>query len=218
MSRNIEKFPFLERKEIVAEDDKGKEGKKEVKENVERFSKTLERMGEILDKNKVEYYIGGGIGVYLIADKEFDRKHHDIDIFIPHREISKFRQTLQKDNFEFWPGDTPPKSEKMGRHLYGAYDSENQVKIEITSYEMEKLSSEIHQDDFFDKQKYKFRNTEISTITPEYLYWLKIRSSKEKTRREKDKRDIELLKPHVNQAKFQELENLLEKLEKKYGF
>ncbi len=191
------------------------EGKEEVGENIERVSKTLEKVGGILNKNKVEYYIGGGTAVYLIAGKELDREHHDIDIFIPQKGISKLKQALEKNEFDFWSRKTHP--EETGRHLYGAYDPENMVTIEITSHEMNKFPPEIHQEDFFDKHKHRFKNIELSTITPEYLYWNKSRSSKEKHREEKDKKDMELLKPYVDQGKFQKLENLLEELKQRFS-
>ena len=59
----------------------------------------------MLNENNIRYYYTSGILAYLLADKNLERYHHDLDIFINMNDLEMLEHICNNYNFSFCYGN-----------------------------------------------------------------------------------------------------------------
>lgn len=70
-------------------------------ENHALIYKIFDEYNKMLNENSIEYYYTSGILAYLLADKDLERYHHDLDIFINMEHLERLEQICYNYNFSF---------------------------------------------------------------------------------------------------------------------
>ena len=63
--------------------------------------KIFDEYNKMLNENNVEYYYTSGILAYLLVNRELERYHHDLDVFVNMKDLEKLEQVCNKYNFSF---------------------------------------------------------------------------------------------------------------------
>lgn len=165
----------------------------------EEIRKTIQHLSETLN-DKVEYYVGGGLAIYILTGLDLDRNFSDIDIMIPELEIINTKESFEASNFEFWDERFIHRKRIdliEGHHEYGALDKSTGVRIGIYTFESlgdkrimfrnhfgeldgrgnlidrvreTKLPIEISKVDLFSADPIRYMNRDVYTVTPEQIY------------------------------------------------
>ena len=108
----------------------------------------FDRYNQMLNENGIEYYYTSGILSYLLVDKELERYHHDLDIFINMKDLEKLESISGLYGFSF--------ERKLGKRNDGTnrimlkmkYENHNDIPITVFMYVREKDGS-ITQNDYY---------------------------------------------------------------------
>ena len=192
-----------------------------LEENHYLIYKIFDEYNKMLNENNIEYYYTSGILAYLLVNRELERYHHDLDVFINMNDLEKLEQVCNKYNFSF--------ERKMGIREDGTkrvmlkmyYSDQIDIPITVFMYIRRKDNSIIQKDYFIDENdhnyvEYIYNSPSISelsfsnypnfhnkikyyAITPEALFLCKVGN------RPKDIYDCTVFKHIVNIDKLKKL-------------
>ena len=203
-----------------------------LEENHNLIYKIFDEYNKMLNENNIEYYYTSGILAYLLVDKELERYHHDLDIFINMDDLEKLENICSKYGFSFERkmGERGDGTERVMLKMY--YQDIVDIPITIFMYVREEDNSIIQKDYFIDEDggewvEYIYNSpviTELSfsdmpkvhnnikyySITKEALYLSK------KENRPKDIYDCQIFKDSIDMNKLKRLEDsFIDNLENK---
>lgn len=192
-------------------------------ENHEVIYKIFDEYNKMLNENEIEYYYTSGILAYLLVNKELERYHHDLDIFINMKDLDKLEEVCNKYNFSFERkiGDRGDGTKRVMLKMY--YRDRIDIPITVFMYIREKDNSIIQKDYFMDESGKKYveyiynsplitklsfsdipnyhNNIKYYSITLEALFLCKTGN------RPKDIYDCNIFSRAVDLDKLKELEN-----------
>ena len=105
----------------------------------------------MLNENNIEYYYTSGILAYLLAEKELERYHHDLDVFINMENLRKLEQICNSYGFSFERkiGDRGDGTKRVMLKMY--YQDIIDIPITVFMYVREKDGSILQKDYFFNE-------------------------------------------------------------------
>lgn len=141
-----------------------------LEENHQQIYEIFDEYNKMLDENNIEHYYTSGILSYLLVDKELERYHHDLDIFINMEDLTKLEQVCNDYNFSFERkiGDREDGTKRIMLKMY--YKDEIDIPITVFMYVREKDNSIIQKDYFIDKNgqscvEYIYNSPSISELS-----------------------------------------------------
>lgn len=110
--------------------------------------KIFDEYNKMLNENNIRYYYTSGILAYLLADKNLERYHHDLDIFINMNDLEMLEHICNNYNFSFERkiGDRKDGTKRVMLKMY--YQDIVDIPITVFMYVNEKDGS-ITQKDYF---------------------------------------------------------------------
>lgn len=165
-------------------------------ENHERIYKIFDEYNRMLNENNIEFYYTSGILAYLLVNKELERYHHDLDIFINMDCLEKLENICNNYNFSFERkiGERGDGTKRIMLKMY--YSNQIDIPITVFMYIKKADGSIIQKDYFLDENDQKFveyiynsplisqlsfseipkfhNNIEYYSITPEALFLCKM--------------------------------------------
>ena len=199
----------------------------DLKKNHNEINVLFDELNKFLNKNNIDYYHTGGILTYFLTNTPLNRFHHDMDVFINYKDLPKLENLIKDSNGKFqfirdWGDRDDGKKSRFFKIKYNKSD----IPITIIMFERQKKGGVIQKDYFlsgnnlcceniynspecsklsFEEEKqYKKNGIPYKTISLEALY-----CSKESLGREKDKKDCEIIRKHINQKKAKRLKEIL---------
>lgn len=193
-----------------------------LEENHYQIYKIFDEYNKMLNENNIEYYYTSGILAYLLAGRELERYHHDLDIFVNMKDLEKLEQVCNNYNFSFERkiGNREDETKRVMLKMY--YDDKIDIPITIFMYARKKDNSIIQKDYFIDENgqkyvEYIYNSPSISelsfsnfpnfhneikyySITPEALFLCKSGN------RPKDIYDCNVFKHIIDISKLKKLE------------
>jgi len=193
-----------------------------LEENHKLIYKIFDEYNKMLNNSEIEYYYTSGILSYLLVDKELERYHHDLDVFVNMNDLEKLEKVCNKYNFSFERkiGDRGDGTKRVMLKMY--YDDKINIPITVFMYVREKDNSIVQKDYFIDESGRRYveyiynspliaklsfsdnsnyhNNTKYYSITLEALFLCKTGN------RPKDIYDCNIFKDAVNRDKLKELE------------
>jgi len=111
----------------------------EIDDNKEAMTKAVLYLSETLN-GKAEYYIGGGLAVFVLNESDFDRRFSDIDIMVPETRVNDTKIALEAGNYRFWDERSAHKNREDlvgfgGHHEYGAMDNTTNTRVGIYTFD-----------------------------------------------------------------------------------
>lgn len=192
-------------------------------ENHKMIYKIFDEYNKMLNENEIEYYYTSGILAYLLVNKELERYHHDLDVFVNMKDLDKLENVCGKYNFSFERkiGDRGDGTKRVMLKMY--YRDRIDIPITVFMYVREKDNSIIQKDYFMDESGKKYveyiynspvitklsfsdtpnyhDNIKYYSITLEALFLCKTGN------RPKDIYDCNIFSSSVDTNKLKELEN-----------
>lgn len=190
-------------------------------ENHTLIYKIFDEYNKMLNENNVEYYYTSGILAYLLVDKNLERYHHDLDVFVNMEHLEKLEHICDNYNFSFERkiGDRGDGTKRVMIKMY--YQGITDIPITVFMYVVEKDGSITQKDYFFDENSREFveyihnsslisklsfnptpkmhNNIQYYSITPEALFLCKSGN------RPKDIYDCTVFKNIIDREKLTEL-------------
>lgn len=181
----------------------------------------FDEYNKMLNENNIEYYYTSGILAYLLANKDLERYHHDLDIFINMEHLEKLEQICGNYNFSFKRkiGDRGDGTKRVMLKMY--YKNIIDIPITVFMYLKEKDGSITQKDYFIDENNRKLveyihnsptisklsfselpkfhNNIQYYSITPEALFLCKVGN------RPKDIYDCKIFSHIIDNEKLKEL-------------
>lgn len=181
----------------------------------------FDEYNKMLNENQIEYYYTSGILAYLLVDKDLERYHHDLDIFVNMEHLEKLEQISDNYNFSFKRkiGVRGDGTKRIMLKMY--YKDIVDIPITVFMYVKEKDGSITQKDYFIDKNNRKFveyiynsplisklsfseipknhNGIQYYSITPEALFLCKAGN------RPKDIYDCTVFSNVINKNKLEEL-------------
>ena len=123
--------------------------------NIIHLNKNHQSIYEIFDKcnvmfneNNIEYYYTSGILSYILINKELQRYHHDLDIFVNMDDLEKLEQVCGNYGFMFKRqlGDRNDGTKRVMLKMY--YENALEIPITLFMY-VRKDDNTIEQNDYF---------------------------------------------------------------------
>ena len=120
-------------------------------ENHTLIYKIFDEYNKMLNENNVEYYYTSGILAYLLVDKELERYHHDLDVFINMEHLEKLEHICGNYNFSFKRkvGNRGDGTKRVMLKMY--YKDVDEIPITVFMYVREKDGAITQKDYFFDE-------------------------------------------------------------------
>ena len=120
-------------------------------ENHTLIYKIFDAYNKMLNENNIEYYYTSGILAYLLAEKELERYHHDLDVFINMENLRKLEQICNSYGFSFERkiGDRGDSTKRVMLKMY--YQDIIDIPITVFMYVREKDGSILQKDYFFNE-------------------------------------------------------------------
>ena len=120
-------------------------------ENHTLVYRLFDEYNKMLNENNIEYYYTSGILAYLLVDKDLERYHHDLDIFINMEHLEKLEQICDNYNFSFKRkiGDRGDGTKRVMLKMY--YKDIVDIPITVFMYVREKDDSITQKDYFIDE-------------------------------------------------------------------
>ena len=141
-----------------------------LEENHILIYKIFDEFNKMLNDNNIEYYYTSGILSYLLVNKNLERYHHDLDIFINMKDLEKLEKICSEYNFSFERkiGDRSETTKRIMLKMY--YNDISEIPITVFMYVREKDSSIIQKDYFVDLQdnmlvEYIYNSPQISELS-----------------------------------------------------
>lgn len=191
-------------------------------ENHKLIYKIFDEYNKMLNENNIEYYYTSGILAYLLVNKELERYHHDLDIFINMNYLERLEQICNNYNFSFERkiGYREDGTKRVMLKMY--YLDRFDIPITVFMFVRMEDNSIVQKDYYIDKDnrnfvEYIYNSPEISrlsfskqvkvhnniqyySITPEALFLCK------NGNRAKDIYDCTIFKDIVNMEDLKKLE------------
>ena len=125
-------------------------------ENHALIYRIFDEYNKMLNENNIEYYYTSGILAYLLVDKDLERYHHDLDIFVNMEHLEKLEHISDNYNFSFKRkiGDRGDGTKRIMLKMY--YKDIVDIPITVFMYAKEKDGSITQKDYFIDKNNRKF--------------------------------------------------------------
>lgn len=119
-------------------------------ENHQKIYDIFDRCNTMFNENNIEYYYTSGILAYLLINKELQRYHHDLDIFVNMKDLEKLEQVCENYGFIFKRqlGDRSDGTKRVMLKMY--YENIIEIPITIFMY-IRKEDNTIEQNDYFIK-------------------------------------------------------------------
>lgn len=119
-----------------------------LEENHKLIYKIFDELNKMLNENNIEYYYTTGILAYLLVNKELERYHHDLDIFINMKDLEMLERICNKYNFSFErkEGDRGDGTRRIMLKMY--YSGIIDIPITVFMYVRENDNSIIQKDYF----------------------------------------------------------------------
>ena len=120
-------------------------------ENHTLIYKIFDAYNKMLNENNIEYYYTSGILAYLLAEKELERYHHDLDVFINMENLRRLEQICNSYGFSFERkiGDRGDGTKRVMLKMY--YQDIIDIPITVFMYVREKDGSILQKDYFFNE-------------------------------------------------------------------
>lgn len=120
-------------------------------ENHTLIYKIFDAYNKMLNENNIEYYYTSGILAYLLAEKELERYHHDLDVFINMENLRKLEQICNSYGFSFERkiSDRGDGTKRVMLKMY--YQDIIDIPITVFMYVREKDGSILQKDYFFNE-------------------------------------------------------------------
>jgi len=141
-----------------------------LEENHKLIYEIFDEYNKMLNVNNIEYYYTSGILSYLLVDKNLERYHHDLDIFINMRDLEKLEKICFDYNFSFERkiGERDDGTKRVMLKMY--YKNIVDIPITVFMYTKEKDSSIIQKDYFIDERgnqyvEYIYNSPQISKLS-----------------------------------------------------
>ncbi|MGM9834392.1 MAG: hypothetical protein ACI31M_01250 [Bacilli bacterium] len=191
-------------------------------ENHQSIYEIFDKCNVMFNENNVEYYYTSGILSYMLINKELQRYHHDLDIFVNMNDLKKLEQVCINYGFTFKRqiGDRNDGTKRVMLKMY--YENTLEIPITLFMY-VRREDNTIEQNDYFiddgkfyiekiynsplvvnlsfsDEPKYH-NNIKYFAITLEALYLSKIGN------RPKDIYDCSQFEKHLDLHKVEKLKN-----------
>ena len=191
-------------------------------ENHQSIHEIFDKCNVMFNENNIEYYYTSGILSYMLINKELQRYHHDLDIFVNMNDLEKLEQVCSNYGFTFKRqlGDRNDGTKRVMLKMY--YENVLEITITLFMY-VRQEDNTIEQNDYFiddgkfyiekiynsplvvnlsfsDEPKYH-NNIKYFAITLEALYLSKIGN------RPKDIYDCSQFEKHLDLHKFEKLKN-----------
>lgn len=193
-----------------------------LEESHEEILYIFDRYNKMLNENGIEYYYTSGILSYLLVNRELERYHHDLDIFINMKDLEKLEKISGLYGFTF--------ERKLGKRQDGTdrimlkmkYCDHDDIPITVFMYIREKDGSITQNDYYIDENNkhlveriynsktivdlsfldspIKHNGIDYYSITLEALYLSK------KGNRPKDIYDCKIFEKEIDQEKLKKLE------------
>lgn len=114
------------------------------------------KCNKMFNENAIEYYYTSGILSYLFVNKDLERYHHDLDIFVNMKDIHKLESICFENGFSLEKkiGDRDSHSKRVMLKLYS--QEHREIPITIFMYVRQKDGS-IIQNDYFIEDNGKLR-------------------------------------------------------------
>ena len=194
-----------------------------LKENHNLIYEIFDNCNNMLNENKIEYYYTSGILSYLLINKDLERYHHDLDIFINMKDLHKLEKICNKYDFSFKRkiGNRTRDEHRIMLKMY----YKNLIDIPITIFMfIRQLDGSIIQNDYYIDKNYNlwlekinnspeivdlsfdlnphYHNVKYYAITLEALYLSKLLGN-----RFKDIYDCKQIANYVDYKKLEKLKN-----------
>ena len=119
-----------------------------LKENHEKIYDIFDRCNLMFNNNDIEYYYTSGILSYLLVNKELQRYHHDLDIFVNMEDMERLEQISCNYGFTFKRqiGDRVDGTKRVMLKMY--YEDAIEIPITIFMY-VRREDNTIEQNDYF---------------------------------------------------------------------
>lgn len=141
-----------------------------LEENHRKIYKIFDECSKMLNENNIEYYYTSGILAYLLVDRELERYHHDLDVFVNMEDLEKLEQVCNdyKFSFERKIGDRGDGTKRVMLKMY--YDDKIDIPITVFMYIRKKDNSVIQKDYFIDENgqnvvEYIYNSPSISELS-----------------------------------------------------
>lgn len=185
----------------------------------------FDAFNKFMDECNIEHYYTSGILSYILINKELERYHHDLDVFVNEKDLIKLEQECCKYGFVFKRifGD---RNDGTKRRILKVYYKNYDLPITIFMYVRNRDNSIVQNDYFydngelyvdhiynssdcvslsFDESIHYHNGIPYKAITIEALYNCKNKA------RKKDIYDCMIMKPYVDFEKEEKLSFALEK-------
>lgn len=119
-----------------------------LQENHNKIYEIFDRCNVMFNENNIEYYYTSGILSYLLVNKELQRYHHDLDIFVNMNDLEKLEQVCSNYGFilKRQLGDRNDGTKRVMLKMY----YENIIEIPITIFMYVRCEDNtIEQNDYF---------------------------------------------------------------------
>lgn len=191
-------------------------------ENHQSIYEIFDKCNVMFNENNIEYYYTSGILSYILINKELQRYHHDLDIFVNMNDLKKLEQVCSNYGFTFKRqiGDRNDGTKRVMLKMY--YENALEIPITLFMY-VRREDNTIEQNDYFidggkfyiekiynsplvvnlsfsDEPKYH-NNIKYFAITLEALYLSKIGN------RPKDIYDCSQFEEYLDLYKVKKLQN-----------
>lgn len=141
-----------------------------LEENHHQIYKIFDECNKMFNENNIEYYYTSGILAYLLVDRELERYHHDLDVFVNMEDLEKLEQVCNdyKFSFERKIGDRGDGTKRVMLKMY--YDDKIDIPITVFMYIRKKDNSIIQKDYFIDENEqnvveYIYNSPSISELS-----------------------------------------------------
>lgn len=124
-------------------------------ENHALVYRIFDEYNKMLNENNIEYYYTSGILAYLLVDRDLERYHHDLDIFINMEHLEKLERICDDYNFLFERkiGERVDGTKRVMLKMY--YKDIVDIPITVFMYVKEKDGSITQKDYFIDENNRK---------------------------------------------------------------
>lgn len=172
----------------------------------------ISQITKALEKQQIPYWLIGGFAVDAVLGK-VTREHHDIDVLILHSDRDKVAELVTTINTYDFLVIT-----QWSNYKFVGYDPDKKINADFgfisfkdNSVEFLRNGNKFYLPKFLFPKENKFRleKIDINVVEPTLLYASKLhmkRLDSEPVNKEKDKNDLELLKPHANQKLLKQIE------------
>ena len=201
-----------------------------VKKNHKEIYDKLEVLIKKLNEKGIDYQLGGSLCAYIKYGIESNRTHDDIDINLNEKDIDKFREVCEELGLNFHDNRlNSPRVLKngipSGEHEVIATEDESDFHIGVFCFERKLDGSVVSKGYYHDKngniysrnvtfdkdlaqeifgrERVNFRGETLVITPPEYIYYLKTFTNKDK-----DLTDIRFMDDKIDKDKLKRIEDL----------